>query len=135
MFYILNTVLFSVAKHFYLYNANEKLHLTWLFGYIFARFFYIHTEFFFTSSGRWEMLFFSPISLVLSFLNQFLGVWNFRFLSSAQRWFLFLKSGKEVCCSHLWLDNFRERKYILSNLLSSCSLELVEQLNPETLNV
>lgn len=48
MFYILNTLLFSVAKHFYLYKANEKLYLTWLFGYVFARFFSIHTEFFFS---------------------------------------------------------------------------------------
>lgn len=46
MFYILNTVLFSVAKHFYLYKANEKLYLTWLFGYVFVSFLYVHTEFF-----------------------------------------------------------------------------------------
>lgn len=46
MFYILNTVLFSVAKHFYLYKANEKLYLTWLFGYVFVSLFYIHTDFF-----------------------------------------------------------------------------------------
>lgn len=33
MFYILNTILFSVAKHFYLYKANEKLYFTLLFWY------------------------------------------------------------------------------------------------------
>jgi len=52
MFYILNTVLFSVAKHFYLYKANEKLHLTWLFGYVFVGFFLYTHGIFFTSSGR-----------------------------------------------------------------------------------
>lgn len=47
MFYILNTILFSVAKHFYLYKANEKLYLTWLFGYVFESFFfYIYTDLF-----------------------------------------------------------------------------------------
>lgn len=47
MFYILNTVLFSVAKHFYLYKANEKLYLTWLFGYVSVSFFFIYTQNFF----------------------------------------------------------------------------------------
>lgn len=52
MFYILNTVLFSVAKHFYLYKANEKLYLTWLFGYVSVSFFLYTPRIFFTSSGR-----------------------------------------------------------------------------------
>lgn len=46
MFYILNTILFSVAKHFYIYKANEKLYLTWLSGYVFVIFF-IYTQNFF----------------------------------------------------------------------------------------
>lgn len=47
MFYILNTVLFSVAKHFYLYEANEKFYLViWI---RFCKgFFFIYTQNFFS---------------------------------------------------------------------------------------
>lgn len=137
MFYILNTVLFSVAKHFYLYKANEKLYLTWLFGYVFARFFlYTHRIFFFSLvlEDLGNVVFFTYFTCS-EFPRSVPQGLEFKILFLAQRWFLFLRRSKEVCCSHPWLGKFRERKYLFLSHLSSCSLELVEQLNPETLNV
>lgn len=84
MFYILNTVLFSVAKHFYLYKANEKLYLTWLFGYVSVSFFYIHPEFFSLVLEDLGNVGFITYFSFLSFLDQFLRVWNFWFFFSAQ---------------------------------------------------